>query len=83
VVERFLAHVASKSAEEHTFTIALDAPEGSQVLIPMETFTMKPFESRHVPLVVTIPADKRGHAVLKLRVTEKESGVTRESQLPL
>jgi cytochrome c oxidase accessory protein FixG len=83
VVERFVAHVASKSSDEHTFTLALDAPEGAQVLLPMDTLTMKPFESRHVPLVITLPFEQSNHGVLKLRVTEKESGVTRESQLPL
>jgi cytochrome c oxidase accessory protein FixG len=83
VVERFVAHVASKSADEHTFVLALEAPEGSELLLPMASLTMKPFESRHVPVVVTIPWENSGVGVLKLRVTETETGVTRESQLPL
>ncbi|MBI5493555.1 MAG: cytochrome c oxidase accessory protein CcoG [Deltaproteobacteria bacterium] len=83
VIQRFVVHVNSKSDEPRTFEISLEAPAGAEVILPMKTLELQPFESRHVPAIVSLPFEKSGSGVLKLRTVEKESGKSRESQLPL
>ncbi len=83
VVERFVVHVASKSAQPRTFEITLDAPPQAQVVLPIKTLHLKAFESQHIPVVVSLPFGHAGTPILKMTTTEVESGRTREGQLPL
>lgn len=82
VTERFVVHVTSKSGIPTEYKLNVEAPEGMEVMVPMDTIQLNAFESRYLPVMVMHTLGLPRGGIVKATVRDNQ-GHERVSQLPL